>query len=118
MGRYDVVVCHVGTLYYVNLSSVGPVRAIHPDCGPNICQPAALSHPVVRLGVLHLHAGHVPHIDPGIWAKSPITRLPWFTGSLLSIRMLGRPPMEPSGSYVLVLSALSLTTLVVVFTVA
>lgn len=52
-----------------------------------------------------------------MWAKSPMTS-PWFTGCLLSIRTLGRPPREPSGSYVLVLSTLSLTLLVVVLTVA
>lgn len=67
--------------------------------------------------VLHLHAGHVPQTEPGMWAKSPMTS-PWFTGCLLSIRMLGRPPKEPSGSYVLVLSTLSLTVFVVVLTVA
>lgn len=46
-----------------------------------------------------------------MWAKSPMTMLPWFTTCLLSIRMLGRPPMEPSESYELLLSTLSLTVL-------
>lgn len=58
-----------------------------------------------------LHAGHVPHIEPGIWAKSPMTS-PWLTGTMLSSRTLGRPPREPSESYELVLSTLSLTALV------
>lgn len=29
---YQVAVCHVNALYYVDFSSLGPVRAIHPDC--------------------------------------------------------------------------------------
>lgn len=70
-----------------------------------------------RPQVLHLHAGHVPQTEPGMWAKSPMTS-PWFTGCLLSIRTLGRPPREPSESYELVLSTLSLTVLVVVLTAA
>jgi hypothetical protein len=57
-------------------------------------------------------------MEPGIWAKSPMTMLPWFTTCLLSIRMLGRPPREPSGSYELVLSTLSLTALVLGLTEA
>lgn len=118
MGRYQVAVYHVGTLYYVDFSSVGPVRAVQPDCSPGIVSTSSSAAvPTATPKVLHLHAGHVPQTEPGIWAKSPMTS-PWFTGCLLSIRMLGRPPREPSGSYWLVLSTLSLTTLVVVLTLA
>lgn len=81
------------------------------------CQPAVGQSSPATPDILNLHAGHVPHTEPGMWAKSPMTS-PWFTGCLLSIRMLGRPPREPSGSYELVLSTLSLTLLVVVLTVA
>lgn len=62
-----------------------------------------------------LHAGHEPHTDPGMWAKSPITS-PWFTATLLSRRTLGRPPSLPSGLYVFVVSTLSVTTSVVELT--
>lgn len=39
--RYDVAVCHIGTLYYVDFSSIRPVWAVQPNCGSTMCQPAA-----------------------------------------------------------------------------
>lgn len=117
MGRYQVAVYHVGTLYYVDFSSVGPVWAIQPDCSSEHVSTSSWAVSQSPRKVLHLHAGHVPQTEPGMWAKSPITR-PWLTGCLLSIRILGRPPREPSGSYWFVLSTLSFTVFLVVLTVA
>lgn len=57
-----------------------------------------------------LHAGHAPHVEPGMWAKSPITSTSLYE-AMLSSRTLGRPPSLPSGLYLLVVSAVRVTWL-------